>query len=102
MRDSQVFQLPCPKGFGSRIAFSSYVGSSYGWDPRSKKKELFHAESRFILVHQTEAPGLLIAYTMFRFDDEETMEDGVMEPVVYWSVLPPTSFLTSSNADYQV
>lgn len=61
----------------------SYVGSSYGWDPRSKKKELFHAESRFILVHQTEAPGLLIAYTMFRFDDEETMEDGVMEPVVY-------------------
>ncbi|KAG8940531.1 Peptidyl-prolyl cis-trans isomerase cyp8 [Tulasnella sp. 424] len=61
----------------------SYVGSSYGWDPRSKKKELFHAESRFILVHQTEAPGLVIAYTMFRFDDEETMEDGVMEPVVY-------------------
>ncbi|KAG9043744.1 Peptidyl-prolyl cis-trans isomerase cyp8 [Tulasnella sp. UAMH 9824] len=25
---------------------------------------------------------------MFRFDHEETMEDGVMDPVVYWSVSP--------------
>jgi ribosomal protein S18 acetylase RimI-like enzyme len=59
-----------------------YVGSSIGWDPPSKKEELFDCDSRFILLRQLqeqdgadtvcEEPSI-IAYSMFRFlieDDE--------------------------------
>ena len=58
-----------------------YTSSSFGWKPRSKKAELFHSDSRFILAQrQTE----LVGYIMFRFDTEETMEDNGMQEVVYW------------------
>jgi hypothetical protein len=58
-----------------------------GWDPPSKKQELFHRDSRFVLLRRSQAQGGLehlheelpiLAYSMFRFD----MEDD--ECVLYW------------------
>lgn len=66
---------------------NSYVNSVFGWDPVSKRQELFDPLSRFILVRQKpqelnndHTPKQLVAYTMFRFDREEG------EEVVYWCV----------------
>ncbi|RPD82007.1 acyl-CoA N-acyltransferase [Lentinus tigrinus ALCF2SS1-7] len=45
--------------------------SSLGWDPKEKKEELFHRDSRFILVghgDQNSSQKALVAYTMFRFE----------------------------------
>jgi N-alpha-acetyltransferase 40 len=64
-----------------------YTKSSMGWDPPSKKQELFHRDSRFVLLRRSQAEdGLehlheelpILAYSMFRFD----MEDD--ECVLYW------------------
>ena len=61
-----------------------------GWDPPSKKKELFHRNSRFVLLRRSQAQdGLeldqqlheelpILAYSMFRFEME------VGECVLYW------------------
>jgi len=60
-----------------------------GWDPPSKKQELFHRDSRFVLLRRSQAQdGLehlhdseelpVLAYSMFRFE----MEDD--ECVLYW------------------
>jgi hypothetical protein len=60
---------------------SSYAHSSFGWDPPSKKRELFHQLGRFILVRAgqgSEAP--VVAFATFRFEHEED------ERVVYWYV----------------
>ncbi|KIJ68373.1 hypothetical protein HYDPIDRAFT_106562 [Hydnomerulius pinastri MD-312] len=57
--------------------YDLYRSSSFGWNPRSKKAELFDRLSRFIIVHRGEGlPGSpegpdIIAYTSFRFDREE-------------------------------
>ncbi|KAF8807471.1 hypothetical protein BYT27DRAFT_7099792 [Phlegmacium glaucopus] len=49
-----------------------YLNSSLGWDPKAKQKELFHSKSRFILVDSTDLTiPQLLAFSMFRFDDEE-------------------------------
>ncbi|EMD42210.1 hypothetical protein CERSUDRAFT_129691 [Gelatoporia subvermispora B] len=53
-----------------------YVESSFGWDPTSKERELFHTTSRFIVVCPTDNASMIsqsdvIAYTMFRFDRED-------------------------------
>lgn len=68
-----------------------YARSSMGWDPPSKKQELFHRDSRFVITRcqqtqdrpdspcaepDSEIP--IMAYSMFRFD----MEDGGC--VLYW------------------
>ncbi|KAG8935260.1 hypothetical protein FRC02_008395 [Tulasnella sp. 418] len=62
-----------------------YENSSWGWKPATKRKEIFHSQSRFILVHLlgkgSNAPSL-VAYAIFRFDHEENMEDE-MEEVLY-------------------
>ncbi|KAI0721278.1 hypothetical protein C8T65DRAFT_800390 [Cerioporus squamosus] len=45
--------------------------SSLGWNPAEKKEELFHADSRFILIYSARnesAQDTLVAYTMFRFE----------------------------------
>ncbi|KAH8102464.1 acyl-CoA N-acyltransferase [Cristinia sonorae] len=43
--------------------------SSLGWLPIKKKKELFHSQSRFIIVRDDAAD--IVAFTMFRFDVED-------------------------------
>ena len=69
-----------------------YAKSSMGWDPPSKKQELFHCDSRFVIIRRAQAqddPDSLcveipiVAYSMFRFD----MEDD--ECVLYWYFLAP-------------
>ncbi|OCH95791.1 hypothetical protein OBBRIDRAFT_787999 [Obba rivulosa] len=57
---------------------SLYVDSSFGWDPPSKKRELFHPLSRFIVLHQIDDSASvgslqkdLIAFAMFRFERED-------------------------------
>ncbi|KAG6336938.1 hypothetical protein ID866_2132 [Astraeus odoratus] len=56
----------------------SYVASSFGWNPRSKKREMFDTRSRFVIARQddndSDALALfsaIVAYTIFRFDREE-------------------------------
>jgi hypothetical protein len=63
----------------------SYVNSSFGWNPSSKRNELFGEDSRYLLVRPfdssrnvTTAP---VAYAMFQFERENK------ENVVYWYVL---------------
>ncbi|KAH7104575.1 acyl-CoA N-acyltransferase [Auriculariales sp. MPI-PUGE-AT-0066] len=72
----------------------SYVDSSFGWNPKEKKAELFHDDARYIIATRlTEssesAPttrsgkaGALAGYVGFRFDTEETIS-GDLEPVMY-------------------
>ncbi|KAA1468231.1 acyl-CoA N-acyltransferase, partial [Dentipellis sp. KUC8613] len=55
-----------------------YQGSSLGWSPKDKKAELFHQQSRFILVRDglhpsddSDTGSGILAYTMFRFDEED-------------------------------
>ncbi|KAI0257555.1 acyl-CoA N-acyltransferase [Lactifluus subvellereus] len=57
-----------------------YTKSSMGWDPPSKKQELFHRDSRFILLRRRQSQDRadplcveppIIAYSMFRFDMED-------------------------------
>jgi hypothetical protein len=64
-----------------------YTNSSMGWDPPSKKQELFHRDSRFVLLRRSQAQDSLehlheelpiLAYSMFRFDMEGD------ECVLYW------------------
>ncbi|KXN89962.1 N-alpha-acetyltransferase 40 [Leucoagaricus sp. SymC.cos] len=48
-----------------------YSGSSFGWNPADKKKEIFHMLSRFLLVYDPDKKANLIAFCMFRFENEE-------------------------------
>jgi hypothetical protein len=58
------------------------VNSSLGWDPSSKKKELFGKGSRFLLVTPPDSCGNIsndiVAFAMFRFDKEDKQD------VIYW------------------
>lgn len=85
-------------GFISSFAVNSSQGSSMGWNPSKKRKELFGNRSRFILARKpvesedldrNSASGLqvtasLAAFGMFRFDTEHD-EEGEDEEVIYWS-----------------
>ncbi|CAA7266508.1 unnamed protein product [Cyclocybe aegerita] len=46
-----------------------YTPSSFGWNPESKRKELFHSLSRFLLVYKTGDSNIL-AFVMFRFETD--------------------------------
>lgn len=74
--------------------------SVFPWNPTKKRAELFHRDSRFVVIipdgGQVDAAGLR-AFTMFRFDTEEDIQ-GSMELVVYWCV----PFLSSKNATLKI
>ncbi|GLB36215.1 putative acetyltransferase (GNAT) family protein [Lyophyllum shimeji] len=50
-----------------------YTTTSFGWDPRRKREQLFDPLSRYIL---TDVDDRLAAFTMFRFESEDS-EDNV-------------------------
>ncbi|GAA5922643.1 hypothetical protein JCM1841_006764 [Sporobolomyces salmonicolor] len=63
---------------------SLYEASSEGYNPSAKRKELFHPDSRFVVLRSAPSPALhaskaasstLLGYSMFRFDTEETASD---------------------------
>jgi GNAT superfamily N-acetyltransferase len=74
-----------------------------GWDPPSKKQELFHRDSRFVIIRRPQAQDRpdslcaeiipIMAYSMFRFD----MEDD--ECVLYWYCLAFKFILRQRPAD---
>ncbi|PPQ64438.1 hypothetical protein CVT26_002145 [Gymnopilus dilepis] len=47
--------------------YEFYKDSLFGWDPPTKRKELFSRLSRYILVYRNDTANLL-AFTMFRFE----------------------------------
>ena len=69
-----------------------YVQSSFGWDPATKQKELFHNLSRFIVAYKQtsekchsgdqdrSASQCVAGFTMFRFEHEDE------DDMVYWCV----------------
>jgi hypothetical protein len=68
----------------------SYTTSSFGWDPRSKKEEMFHPHARLVLCERRDdtpsgsesipSESRIVAYTIFRFEREAKQD------VVYWWV----------------
>jgi GNAT superfamily N-acetyltransferase len=68
----------------------SYTTSSFGWDPRSKKEEMFHSHARLVLCERCDdtpsgsesilSESRIVAYTIFRFEREAKQD------VVYWWV----------------
>ncbi|KAK1232680.1 hypothetical protein PQX77_004156 [Marasmius sp. AFHP31] len=52
--------------------YSLYVNSpNFQWDPKAKKKELFHKHSRFLVASPANQSDALAGYTMFRFEHEQ-------------------------------
>lgn len=57
-----------------------YTTSSFGWDPRSKKEEMFHSHARLVLCEGCDdtpsgsesipSESRIVAYTIFRFERE--------------------------------
>lgn len=68
------------------------ASSQFGWDLEDKRKEMFHSEARFLLVHPPQqspstsgpitSPDELKAFAMFRYDKEKNRR-GQAEPVAY-------------------
>jgi len=65
-----------------------YATSSFGWDPSSKKEEMFHPQARLVLCERCDdafsssepfpSESRIVAYTIFRFEREAKQD------VVYW------------------
>ncbi|GAA5863550.1 hypothetical protein JCM1840_000058 [Sporobolomyces johnsonii] len=63
---------------------SLYESTSEGYDASAKRKELFHPDSRFVVLRSASAPSpdvpkaassTPLGYSIFRFDTEETASD---------------------------
>lgn len=90
---------PLYKAFMPLFVVSRSQGSSMGWNPSNKRKELFNKRSRFIIARkpvepedldqecapESQAAASLAAFGVFRFDTEHD-EEGEDEEVIYWSV----------------
>jgi len=55
---------------GRNAQIRSYQTASVGWHPTQKRKELYHRESRFLLVGN----DTLVAFSMFRFEREDDVD----------------------------
>ncbi|KAG1826006.1 acyl-CoA N-acyltransferase [Suillus subaureus] len=63
-----------------------YTTSSFGWNPRSKKEEMFHSHARLVLCSESiPSEFRIVAYTIFRFEREAKQD------VVYWLETPSSS-----------
>ncbi|KAJ8084082.1 hypothetical protein PM082_002849 [Marasmius tenuissimus] len=52
--------------------YSLYANSpTFGWDPKAKKKELFHKHSRFLIASPANQSDTLAGYTTFRFEHDQ-------------------------------
>lgn len=65
-----------------------YEATADGYDPVEKASELYSKLSRFVVVSSPDSPSTPVAYSMFRFDHEETRTDS-LAAVVYWFVASP-------------
>lgn len=79
--------LPSLVYYISDFVQNSYNTSSFGWNPQSKKLEMFDPQSRFIIARVDGGASASVpdsvdicAYTLFRFDREE------YQNIVYWCV----------------
>ncbi|GEM06351.1 N-acetyltransferase [Rhodotorula toruloides] len=52
-----------------------YETSSEGYNPAEKRNELFHPDSRFLILYTPALADKPIGYCIFRFDTEETASD---------------------------
>ncbi|SCZ90521.1 BZ3500_MvSof-1268-A1-R1_Chr1-3g02040 [Microbotryum saponariae] len=67
-----------------------FTFSSEGFDPTEKRKELFHSDSRILVLRSLgQEPSLpsssedLVGFSIFRFDTEETAHETRLADVVY-------------------
>lgn len=65
-----------------------YEQSSEGYDPAEKREELFHPDSRFLILYSPTSSDTPTGYCVFRFDTEETAsdDDDELYDVAYWLV----------------
>lgn len=68
------------------ILCDRYEHSSEGYDPAEKRQELFHPDSRFLILYSPTSADKPVGYCIFRFDTEETASDDDEElyDVAYW------------------
>lgn len=83
---------------GSQILLSCfahrYEATEEGYDAKEKRDELFHRDSRFLVLYPSPAadraadPATPLGYCIFRFDTEETASEDEDElcDVAYWCV----------------
>ncbi|EPQ32357.1 uncharacterized protein PFL1_00553 [Pseudozyma flocculosa PF-1] len=59
---------------------SMYRNSTLGWKPADKKKELFHASSRFLIIRPPDVGAEIAGYVMWRFDTELCSAEDPLHP----------------------
>lgn len=62
-----------------------YEASAIGYDAKAKRREILHAESRFLIARDPSAGSSLAGYVLCRFEVDEDV-GGRKLAVVYWSV----------------
>lgn len=78
-----------------------YEASTQGYDATAKRREILHAESRFIVARDPSQSSALAGYVVCRFELEDGA-DGRKIAVVYWCASAPFALAhpaaTSSNS----
>jgi len=83
-----------------RPSLDSYEAQQDGYDAQEKRAEVFHPDSRFLVLSPTPPPPAAgappprpvpLGFCVFRFDTEETAseDDDELCDVAYWYVPPP-------------
>lgn len=63
-----------------------YERSGDGWKDGFKRKEMFSVNSMFLMLFSQENCKTIQAFLHFQIVDEDTLEPGVTQKVVYWQV----------------